>query len=341
MTILYRFNNRFARINGRYAGSSGHGPSPVPFPTVQIGDQIWSAGVVSIDDGGTGIDTYDLSEQGYSSLGTVKYYSYDAALRIANSVQGWHLPTKSEVDTLVNYVGGGYNSTTASKLKSTEVWSNPGTNDYGFNALPYGIVDLYSGDIYNIGTESTFWQVDYYRMYILNDDSISNGTESGGYKYPLRLIKGPVPQPSTWTCWNCSNENSTSVDYCDSCGEYRYGSQATDWNCNFCGGLNGEVRTVCYNCNHTKDTYPTWYCDNCGQGNDDNDANCWCCGEYRPTPTSDWNCNFCGTTNGDDQIACYACNHDRYSHPTWWCTNCGNPNDDTDTDCWNCGEPRQ
>lgn len=189
MTILYRFNNRFARINGRYAGTSGHGPSPDPFPTVQIGNQIWSAGIVDIDDGGSGIDTFDLSYQGYSSLGMVKYYTYDAALRIANSVQGWHLPTKAEVDTLVNYVGGGYNSTTAFKLKSTDVWSNPGTNDYGFNALPYGMVDLYSGDIYNVGTESTFWQVDSYRMYILNDDSISNGTEAGGYKYPLRLIK--------------------------------------------------------------------------------------------------------------------------------------------------------
>ena len=55
--------------------------------TAKIGKQVWSAENLALDDGGEGIYVADD--------GTV-YYTQDAAIRIANSVPGWHLPTAAE-----------------------------------------------------------------------------------------------------------------------------------------------------------------------------------------------------------------------------------------------------
>lgn len=166
-------------------------PGPV-FDEVTIGTQTWTAKVIDIDDDDEGITTYNDLTVNNVNLGNIKFYTWDAAVRIANTVNGWHLPSKSEVDTLVNYIGGGYNSTTANALKATTVWSTPGSDTYGFNALPYGIYQP-SGNYVNGGLESTIWQSDnHYRMYILNDNTIVNGYEGGDYRFPVRLIKDAI-----------------------------------------------------------------------------------------------------------------------------------------------------
>jgi uncharacterized protein (TIGR02145 family) len=61
---------------------------------------------------------------------------------------GWHLPTQSEWDTLLVFVGG--KSVAGKKLKSTSNWEychskidwyskENGTDDYGFSVLPFGV----------------------------------------------------------------------------------------------------------------------------------------------------------------------------------------------------------
>jgi len=52
---------------------------------------------------------------------------------------GWHLPSKSEWNSLINMAGD--TSTASKKLKSKEGWSENGngTDDYGFTALPGGM----------------------------------------------------------------------------------------------------------------------------------------------------------------------------------------------------------
>jgi len=45
---------------------------------------------------------------------------------------GWHLPSQKEWDILMKVVG------TGGKLKASSLWPNPGTDDYGFSALPGG-----------------------------------------------------------------------------------------------------------------------------------------------------------------------------------------------------------
>lgn len=56
--------------------------------TVTIGNHVWMAENLAIDDGGEGI-TYNDDNGEY-------YYTWEAAMRVAKSIQGWHLPTALE-----------------------------------------------------------------------------------------------------------------------------------------------------------------------------------------------------------------------------------------------------
>jgi uncharacterized protein (TIGR02145 family) len=54
---------------------------------------------------------------------------------------GWHIPSDAEWQTLIDFAGG--DETAGTKLKSTSGWYIddyyiPGTDDYGFSALPGG-----------------------------------------------------------------------------------------------------------------------------------------------------------------------------------------------------------
>ena len=64
---------------------------------------------------------------------------------------GWHLPSDTEWNILVNHFGGG-------ALKSTSGWKDGGngTNFSGFNALPAG-KRLSSGTFIEIGLYGNFW----------------------------------------------------------------------------------------------------------------------------------------------------------------------------------------
>ena len=121
------------------------------FDQVTIGNQTWMAKNLAIDDGGEGIYAYTANY----GQGDVQehYYTYDAAMRIAASVPGWHLPSKDEWNTLINRVGN-----MASSLKSTYGWlSGNGTDDYGFAAFPGGQLSSPTGDPYNFGQIAYFW----------------------------------------------------------------------------------------------------------------------------------------------------------------------------------------
>ena len=107
--------------------------------------------------------------------------------------EGWHLPTKSEFETLFTAVGG--ISTAGTMLKSTSGWYNSGngTDAYGFSALPAGdrIID---GSFDGQGFVAYFWS---------STESGSNDTYSmeldyGGdnvflfYKYNIKNLARSV-----------------------------------------------------------------------------------------------------------------------------------------------------
>ena len=82
---------------------------------------------------------------------------------------GWHLPSKTEFETLFSAVGGVQDESYTTRwngagtaLKSTSGWneyegeSSNGTDAFGFSALPAGY-RYYSGDYYHEGYYADFW----------------------------------------------------------------------------------------------------------------------------------------------------------------------------------------
>lgn len=149
---LYVGNSKIAQA---YLGSSLVYQLPGPTDEVQIGNQIWKTKNLSIDDGQGGIYTQTVN---YGQGNVVEYYyTWNAAIRVANSINGWHLPTVSEWNTLATTVGG--NSIAGTKLKSTYGWqSGNGIDEYGFAVFPAGLIN--SGTLNNLGTIAYIWTAD-------------------------------------------------------------------------------------------------------------------------------------------------------------------------------------
>ena len=158
------------------------------YNTVWIGNQLWmneNLKVTHYPDGG-GIP-YIEDQGGWSGLDAATnyshaytYYNYDEnspygvlytyAAAIAynwerdNNVHptqgicpdGWHLPSESEWQKLIDFISNdGHKDEEAIVLKSTTGWSNNGTNDYGFKALPGGTCSL--GTFMGGGSHAYWW----------------------------------------------------------------------------------------------------------------------------------------------------------------------------------------
>lgn len=131
---------------------------PVPsFDEVTIGTQTWTSKNLDIDDGGEGIIVINNVLINNVDIGPQYYYTWDAAYRISNTISGWHLPSKSEIETLVTAIGGRQYCT---KLKSTYGWQSgdEGTDDYGFKA--FGSGNIYNNEVYNEGSHFYIWLSD-------------------------------------------------------------------------------------------------------------------------------------------------------------------------------------
>jgi len=130
----------------------GYGvPAPV-LEEVTIGKQTWLAKNLAIDDGGDGIYTRVLN-YGQSDV-TEYYYNWDAAMRIAESLEGWHVPTLIELQTLL-YVCG--DRVAGLHTKSTYGWYDNGNGDdrYGLSIFPAGY--WYNDAFYDEFNRSIFW----------------------------------------------------------------------------------------------------------------------------------------------------------------------------------------
>lgn len=133
-------------------------PTPQPsFDEVTVGSQTWMSKNLAIDDGGEGIIVINNVLINNVDIGPQYYYTWDAAYRISNTISGWHLPSKSEIETLVTAVGGRQSCT---KLKSTYGWESgkEGTDDYGFKA--FGSGNIYNNAVSNKGSHFYIWESD-------------------------------------------------------------------------------------------------------------------------------------------------------------------------------------
>lgn len=181
---LLKIANRVLKIRGRVLTQPKSS-----FPEVQIGSQIWMSKNLAIDDGGEGISTQTVN---YGQGPVVEYYyTWDAAVRVANSIDGWHLPTADEWVALANAVGGG--STAGTYLKSTYGWSSGnGVDTYAFSVFPAGFE--VSGEFRNFASYAYFWTANpynanaWYRSFSTNA-SIGGLVNPKSYGYSVRLVK--------------------------------------------------------------------------------------------------------------------------------------------------------
>lgn len=147
------------------------------YPTVTIGNQIWLAenldykfrgcniGAIDWSDSSPSARYYDDNETDYGIDGTYKcglLYNWYAAKYLDDNkttllTDGWHVPSKTEVDTLISTVG--VNPGTKLKALDNSVVSGfpsrwNGTDDYGMMIIPSGV---YRGSFEAFGTECYLW----------------------------------------------------------------------------------------------------------------------------------------------------------------------------------------
>ncbi|WP_290738967.1 fibrobacter succinogenes major paralogous domain-containing protein [Fibrobacter sp. UBA3718] len=197
------------------------------YRTVKIGDQVWMAENLNYDpgQGGLGEDKYDWSwcynNEPKNCDVAGRLYTWAAAIdsvKLANDIEkpcvcgfykechniepvqgicpkGWHLPSRSEWDTLFKTVHGW--STAAAKLKAQSGWNGKGNGDdsFGFTAIPSGI-RTFSQRFDHVGHYAYFWSsTDYYGssaygIYLIDYDRSryeKQLSKDGGYS--IRCVK--------------------------------------------------------------------------------------------------------------------------------------------------------
>jgi len=192
--MIYKHNGSIITdIDGKWLSYTP--PPPPPLDEVTIGTQTWKSLNLAVDDGQGGIIIVDDVYANNVDFGTQYYYTWDAAVRIANSIEGWHLPSIAEWETLATYVGG--TSVAGTKLKSTMGWTldRNGTDDYGFTALPVGAM-LSSTMNMNWGNMAYFWTnhavnevYKDYRGFEYNTSNMVGDSHNGSIACSVRLIK--------------------------------------------------------------------------------------------------------------------------------------------------------
>jgi len=108
---------------------------------------------------------------------------------------GWHVPTRDEWNTLIEFAGG--SDSAGKKLKSTTRWLNNGngTDDYGFTAYPSGYYQDISFS--NVVSDADYWTITpttnpnyaYYKYILASNDRVNDSSYIKPFQYSLRLVK--------------------------------------------------------------------------------------------------------------------------------------------------------
>jgi len=187
--------------------------------TVVIGTQRWKDANLDISTYRNGDNiTYaanatDWNNATSAGLGVWCYYNFDAA---NNAVYGklynwyavndsrglaplgYHVPTETEWDTFLSYLGGNPGAGGKIKTTGTSLWASPNTgatNSSGFNGLPGGYT--FSGGFYSTATAVGFWwsasQYSSSRAWTYNvsnaDSNIRKSDNDKNFGFSVRLIK--------------------------------------------------------------------------------------------------------------------------------------------------------
>jgi uncharacterized protein (TIGR02145 family) len=184
------------------------------YPTIKIGTQTWMAANLKTTKyrNGTSIPHVTDSIQ-WSTLATPGYccFNNDAAMATtyglfynwyaatdSNNIApaGWHVPTDTDFQTLITYLGSG----AGGKLKCTDTtyWNSPNTgatNSSGFNALAAGDRS-YTGLFHYLGMYGCWWctmetsstdAIEYVTLY--NSSNVTRMAYSKGLGLSVRCVK--------------------------------------------------------------------------------------------------------------------------------------------------------
>ena len=148
------------------------------YQTVKIGNQWWMAENLKVTHYRNGDAIPNVTDNTeWANLTTGAYCNYDNNVsyvptygRLYNwyavdesrniAPEGWHVPSDTEWQTLVDYLGG--SNVAGGKIKETGTthWNSPNTgatNESGFSALPSGFRDVGTGYYYYLGDYAYFW----------------------------------------------------------------------------------------------------------------------------------------------------------------------------------------
>ncbi|GBU22900.1 hypothetical protein R80B4_02813 [Fibrobacteres bacterium R8-0-B4] len=160
------------------------------YKTAEIGGQTWTAQNMNYQTE-SGSWCYKDSNSYCKKYG--RLYDWTAAKTACPA--GFHLPSRQEWQTLVDYAGG--NGAAGGKLKAKSGWSNygGGTDDYGFSALPGG----FRGSDDHFGTSGTagYWWTSaesggshaYHRDILYYGDEAYEFHYDKNYGYSARCVK--------------------------------------------------------------------------------------------------------------------------------------------------------
>jgi len=192
------------------------------YRTVVIGTQRWMAENLNYDVPGVDTDVcYANNSSNCDMYG--RLYDWTTAMNLSSGCNysssctsqvqivqhrgicpvGWHVPSQAEWRTLVKYVdpnaSGDHNNIAGTKLKSATGWNTkngsiPGTDDFGFSALPGG--NGSGGSFYNAGYNGYWWSAKegspaLAREWYMIDHSyvFSNGFNAKTYRFSLRCVE--------------------------------------------------------------------------------------------------------------------------------------------------------
>ena len=161
--------------------------SEEPWRYLKIGEQEWMReNLKATDDPANGI----FVRRGET------FFTYEAAVREAKKYEkdGWRLPTTADFNRLLAFCGG--EAVAGTVLKSRTGWSTGcGSDDYGFRALPSGLIAALNKPDKN-QKAAYFWSVDQYNVdnaYRLALTSTSTAASltwmSKIFGYSVRLVR--------------------------------------------------------------------------------------------------------------------------------------------------------
>lgn len=128
----------------KYAQGMTFADGSVAFTSVKIGGQVWMSKNLAIDDGGEGI-YYNPKNKEY-------HYTWDAAVRIAEAIPGWHLPSVDEWNEACKACG-------VEPIKDSGYVEDARELYDRLKVLPAGIYSVNSDSFYEVGTRALFWSI--------------------------------------------------------------------------------------------------------------------------------------------------------------------------------------